>query len=121
MGLFDRFKTDGTTKKGPTAKEWFDKGKALTRSDPNEALQCYDKALAIDPQDADVWSWKGATLGALERDREAFQCYDKALAIDPQNVGAQKSKAILLEMIRMKWTADEGAEMARTALRKAKR
>jgi hypothetical protein len=33
-GLFDRLEADGTTKKGPIAKEWFDKGKTLTDSDP---------------------------------------------------------------------------------------
>ena len=114
MGLFDRFKSDkaptqeasaavrvkkGTapTQKGLTAKEWWKKGAALSHlGRDQEALQCCDKALAIDPNDAVAWALKGAALGTLGRYQEAIPCYDKALAIDPKNADSWASKGAAL-------------------------
>ena len=51
-----------------------------------EALECYDKALAIDPQNSKILSNKGLSLHNLGKFAEALECYDKALAIDSQDV-----------------------------------
>jgi tetratricopeptide (TPR) repeat protein len=50
-----------------------------------QALACYDRALAIDPKIAGVWKSKGNCLFALRRHEEAIACYDQALALDPQS------------------------------------
>ena len=102
MGLFDRFKSSNApTQKGLTAKEWCDKGDALAKSGRHEeALQCFDKALAIDPRDVDAWNYKGAALDMLDRHQEALQCFDQALAIDPTNAIEQQGKPVALEKIR---------------------
>ena len=50
-----------------------------------EALECYDKALAIDPQNSNVLSNKGLSLHNQGKFVEALECYDKALAIDPHD------------------------------------
>ncbi|MDF0680464.1 MAG: tetratricopeptide repeat protein [Candidatus Nitrosocosmicus sp.] len=50
-----------------------------------EALECYDKALAIDPKNSKVLSNKGLSLHNQSKFVEALECYDKALAIDPQD------------------------------------
>ncbi|HKU82932.1 MAG TPA: tetratricopeptide repeat protein [Candidatus Nitrosocosmicus sp.] len=50
-----------------------------------EALECYDKALAIDPKSPIVLSNKGLSLHNQGKFAEALECYDKALAIDPQD------------------------------------
>jgi tetratricopeptide (TPR) repeat protein len=106
MGLFDRFKSGATTtqkasaavsptQKGLTAKEWNDKGFALKNLGRHqEAIQCFDTALAIDPRNVDAWYNKGATLINLGRHQEAIQCLDKALEIDPKNARAQQAKRI---------------------------
>jgi len=48
-----------------------------------EALECYDKALEINPQYATAWYCKGAVLYRMEQKSEALQCYDKSITIDP--------------------------------------
>ena len=50
-----------------------------------EALECYDKALAIDPRNSNVLSNKGLSLHNQGKFVEALECYDKALAIDPHD------------------------------------
>jgi tetratricopeptide (TPR) repeat protein len=97
MGIFDRFKADRTTQEELTAKEWYDKGKAVKSS--KETIRCLDKALAIDPRYANAWALKGGALVNLGRHQEAIQCYDKALAIDPTNAGTWFLKGITLGML----------------------
>jgi tetratricopeptide (TPR) repeat protein len=58
-----------------------------------EAIQCYDKALKINPNDESVWENKANALGSLDKDEEAIQCYDKALEINPENDYALAMKA----------------------------
>jgi tetratricopeptide (TPR) repeat protein len=52
MGLFDRFKSDKTPTQKADAAAWVNKGGAYVSGRHQEALQCFDKALAIDPQNA---------------------------------------------------------------------
>jgi tetratricopeptide (TPR) repeat protein len=51
-----------------------------------EALECYDKALAIDPENSNILSNKGLSLHNQGKFAEALECYDKALAINSQDV-----------------------------------
>lgn len=49
-----------------------------------EAVKCYDRALAINPKNPDLWVFKGITLsGGLGKDNEARQCWDQAKKLDP--------------------------------------
>ncbi|MDC0638510.1 tetratricopeptide repeat protein [Nitrosopumilus sp.] len=50
-----------------------------------EAIQCFDRALEIDPTDESTWESKGDTLNSLGKHEEAIQCFDRALEIDPEN------------------------------------
>lgn len=61
---------------------WSNKGISLVALKRYEkALNCYDKALQIDPQSPVVWDNKGNALLNLRRYAEALDCYDKALTI----------------------------------------
>jgi tetratricopeptide (TPR) repeat protein len=84
-----------------SANEWGRKGAELGKLGRHkEALSCYDKALEIDPKNADVWGMKGAALYELHRYQEAIECCDKALAIAPKYATAQQWKTKALEKIR---------------------
>ena len=64
-----------------------------------DAIIYYDKALAIDPNDEDVLSSKGAALDNLGKHSEAIIYYNKALAIDPKNTFALTNKAAILDRL----------------------
>jgi tetratricopeptide (TPR) repeat protein len=51
-----------------------------------EALECYDKALAIGPMNSNILSNKGLSLHNQGKFAEALECYDKALAINSRDV-----------------------------------
>jgi len=71
----------------PSVKAWNNKGIALSERDRfDEAIECYDKALELDPQDTDVWNNKGTALDRMERFDEAIASFDNALKFDHQNV-----------------------------------
>jgi tetratricopeptide (TPR) repeat protein len=49
------------------------------------ALEELDKSLEINPENADIWSYKGSILYILGRYEEALEAFDKSLEIDPKN------------------------------------
>jgi tetratricopeptide (TPR) repeat protein len=80
-----------------TAVFWNNKGGSLaTLGRHEEAINCYDQALAIDPRFAAVWNNKGISLADLGRRAEATSCYDQALAIDPRHALAWNNKGLAL-------------------------
>ena len=56
---------------------------AQASSNYTQAIQSFDKALAIDPNDKYALHGKGNALDRLGNYAEAIQYYDKALEIDP--------------------------------------
>lgn len=84
----------------PTVDFWNKKGGSLVvlgRHD--DAIVCFDKALAIDPRCAPVLENKGSSLNHLGRHEEAILCYDKALAIDPLNTATLLKKGVVLKVL----------------------
>jgi tetratricopeptide (TPR) repeat protein len=63
------------------------KGLDLSRQGKyQEAIEWYDKALAVDPNYIYALNGKGVALNNLGKNKEAIEYYDKALRIDPNNV-----------------------------------
>jgi len=59
------------------------KGETLLKLDQTEeALACFNEALALDPAHAEAFVRKGVCLERLQRWEEAIACYDHALAAD---------------------------------------
>ena len=80
-----------------TAEEWFNEGYDLyNQGRYEEAIECYNKALEIDPDYGDAWNNKGIVLDDLGRYEEAIECYNKALEIDPDNAYVWNNKGVSL-------------------------
>jgi tetratricopeptide (TPR) repeat protein len=65
-----------------------------------EALACFDRAIAMDPTLAQAWSNKGSTLAGLGRNEEALRCIDRALEIDPRYAPGWFSRGVALDNLR---------------------
>lgn len=76
-----------------TPEEWRLRGDSLAALDRREeALTCFEQALAYDPASDLTWNDKGRCLAAMGRQEEALDCYDQALALDPQSPGYWSNK-----------------------------
>ncbi len=70
-------------------------GNALWELDKyEEALQAYDNAIAIKPDDHKAWSNKGVVFVKLEKYEEALQAYEKAIALKPDFHEAWYNKGV---------------------------
>jgi len=77
------------------------KGLALDKSgNHTEAIEYYNKVLAIDPNDVATLDAKGVSLDYLGNYTGAIEYYDRALAIDPNDVYALTNKGIALDALR---------------------
>ena len=65
----------------------------------DDALICYEKALEIVPQRADVWCNKGNALHALGRYAEALECFDKAVDIEPRDMKLWCNRGVALKAL----------------------
>jgi len=54
----------------------------------DEALECFDKVLSLDPKNTHAWNQKGVALRSLGRYDEAIRCFNKALEIVPKDLDA---------------------------------
>ncbi|MGO8948352.1 MAG: tetratricopeptide repeat protein [Ktedonobacterales bacterium] len=64
-----------------------------------EALSAYEKALALNPQDAVAWAGKGYVLRFLQRYEEALLAYNHALASAPDDAKNWYHKGIVLQQL----------------------
>jgi tetratricopeptide (TPR) repeat protein len=70
------------------------KGQSLLNLDQaEEALACFDQALALEPDHAEALVKKGAALERLRKLDEAIACYDRAIAADGSMTVAYLYKA----------------------------
>ncbi len=82
------------------ARELMDKGYSLTELGKYvEAVATYDRAIALQPDDAWAWARKGRTLRLLGRLPGALEAYDQALRLHPSYAWAWKGKGIVLEKL----------------------
>lgn len=51
-----------------------------------EAIECYDEAIKIDPENALAWSNKARALDEMNLLNEAMKCYKISLELNPNNV-----------------------------------
>ena len=54
----------------------------------DDALGFFEQALLLNPDDPDLWNYKGIVLRSLGRYQEAMECFNKSLLIDPRDKNA---------------------------------
>ena len=105
------------------AEIFFSLGVALTLSNndqdhPNieteqHAIECLDKAIELDPNNANSWGIKGnavSKLAVIEKNEsrrkrmyeESIECYDKAIELDPKRSGVLLGKGLTLALLGKK-------------------
>lgn len=88
-----------------SAEEWYKKGVALAGTNKLEgysaALKCFDRAIEIDPTNADYWNLKGNMYTVFDDWYSAIKCYDKAIELEPDNGGHWASKGSCHERIML--------------------
>jgi tetratricopeptide (TPR) repeat protein len=62
----------------------------------NEALNCFDKAIELDPHHDRAWSFKGLCLAYLKSFDEALNCYNRVIELNPNDDNAKDSRARIL-------------------------
>jgi tetratricopeptide (TPR) repeat protein len=65
-----------------------------------EAMNYFDKALSIDPNNVSALNGKGAALSGLKNYTGSIQYYDKALDIDPNFVKALTNRGLVLNNLK---------------------
>ena len=75
------------------AYAWNNEGKALYEQKKyDEAIQCFNKAIELNPSYELAWNNNGTTLYMLKRYKEAIKCFDEVLKINPNNETAKKNR-----------------------------
>lgn len=64
-----------------------------------EAIDVFNKAIEIDPDNKFALEFKAIALRSLGRYEEAIECYEKLIDLDPLDYSAIYSKAVLLERL----------------------
>ena len=78
------------------ATELYNQGNALrTQNKYAEAIETYDKALALNANFAEALYDKGLALHNLNKFQEAIECYDKAISITPKYIDAINYKGVV--------------------------
>ncbi|CAD8132487.1 unnamed protein product [Paramecium octaurelia] len=62
-----------------------------------EAIECYDLALEINPNNSDAFNLKGNSLHNLNLFEEAIEYYDKSIQINPNDCNAFYNKGLSLQ------------------------
>ena len=78
-----------------TAEEWNEKGNSfVTSGEYEKAIDCFDKAIELDPNYALAYRNRGNAYKDLGRYERAIEDYDKAIELDPDDDDAYDNREI---------------------------
>ena len=70
-----------------SAAYWLESGQAsLLNGSFSKAIDCFDRAMKIDPENTSAWGGKGVAFSRLGRYKMAELCFNYALRKDASNV-----------------------------------
>ena len=91
----------------------YDQGAALLRLNRFErAKETFDRALELNPQNADALNGKGVIATKERNYQEALDLYNNAIAIDPNNAGYHINVAIACHLLGRKSDAQNAYQRA---------
>jgi serine/threonine protein kinase len=91
-------KFDFVVNTAPTFAQLVNQGASLrTLGRLDEALECYEAAIKLDPKKPAVWVNKGNVLSSIGKLTESMQAYEHALQLDPKFDAAWLNKGIQLQ------------------------
>ncbi len=97
-----QFATLGTTSIPNFAPLWLMRASAHNQlHETDKSLECYDKALLIDPKSSDALVNSGVILHDLHRHSDSLQRFRNALDINDNNVNALANYGIVLSEMRL--------------------
>lgn len=64
-----------------------------------DAIKSFDAYISMEPNDKEVWTYKGVALAELNRFEEAIECLNRALEIDLKHSPALETKKLILDKI----------------------
>jgi len=78
---------------------WFQRGGLCYQSTPEVALENYQRALELAPQEESYWKIQAELFTDLGRDADAIRSYEQALAINPESDSCWHNQALLLDKL----------------------
>ena len=94
-------KIGDTLLKNDNAEDHSNRGRALySLGKQSEAIECYDKAITLEPNDASVYFDKGLALKTLNKVSEAIEYYNKAIALNHNYASAYFNKGTALKALK---------------------
>ncbi|NLL10471.1 MAG: tetratricopeptide repeat protein, partial [Methanomicrobiales archaeon] len=89
-----------TAVQAETAEEWYNKGLALNGQQQYEdAIEAFDNAIQINPNNATYWSGKGISFMFLEKYEDALLALDSSIVINPDDSGIWSLKGTILSKL----------------------
>jgi tetratricopeptide (TPR) repeat protein len=83
-----------------TSESLFELGNSLHNQGKfAEAIECYDRALSLNPQDHNSLSNKGLSMHNQGKFAEAIECYDRALSLNQDDSNILRRKNCALETL----------------------
>ena len=64
-----------------------------------KSLECFEKAIQLEPLELNYQNWKAAVFIKLREYERALDCYEAAIRIDPDNVARESRQHVLNELI----------------------
>ena len=86
--------------------------KLLTEAKYLDAIDCFDRANQINPNDPEVWNGRGVALARLKQFDAAISSYDKAIAIPPGKLALNSSKRKIERKDYYLWWFNRGTALA---------